>query len=192
MVDLRADDALVVVDVQRDFLPGGAPPCPKATRSCPAINPFTLGRFERARAGWSCSRATGIRPTMSFRAQGGPWPPLRRRNAWRRIRAGAGPAGDGAGGLEGRLRPDAGPIRAEGTELAARLRQRGIKRLFVGGLATDHCVRATVLDALREGSEVWLLARCGALRSMSGRATANAPCGTCSGGRRRTTRHGAD
>lgn len=43
------------------------------------------------------------------------------------------------------------------TELAHWLRQRGVTDLDVGGIATDYCVRATVLDALREGFAVRLL-----------------------------------
>ena len=45
----------------------------------------------------------------------------------------------------------------QGTELAFLLKERGVKRVFVGGLATDYCVRATVLDALKIGFEVVLL-----------------------------------
>ena len=42
----------------------------------------------------------------------------------------------------------------DGTGLVEALRERGIERLLVGGLATDYCVRATALDALRAGFEV--------------------------------------
>jgi nicotinamidase/pyrazinamidase len=45
----------------------------------------------------------------------------------------------------------------EGTDLAERLRSAGVRRLFIGGLATDYCVLNTVRDALREGFAVWLL-----------------------------------
>jgi nicotinamidase/pyrazinamidase len=44
-----------------------------------------------------------------------------------------------------------------GRPLSAVLAERGIRRLYVGGLATDYCVRASVLDALREGLEVVVL-----------------------------------
>ncbi len=45
----------------------------------------------------------------------------------------------------------------QGTDLEARLKREGVKRVFVGGLATDYCVRATALDALACGFEVILL-----------------------------------
>ena len=45
----------------------------------------------------------------------------------------------------------------DGTGLADWLRSRGVDRLLVGGLATDYCVRASVLDARREGFEVVVL-----------------------------------
>jgi nicotinamidase/pyrazinamidase len=46
---------------------------------------------------------------------------------------------------------------ADGRPFAEALKQRGVRRLFVGGLATDYCVKATVLDALRQGFEVVVL-----------------------------------
>jgi nicotinamidase/pyrazinamidase len=46
---------------------------------------------------------------------------------------------------------------AAGRPLAAVLAERGVRRLYVGGLATDYCVRATALDGVREGFEVVVL-----------------------------------
>ena len=45
----------------------------------------------------------------------------------------------------------------EGTDLTQQLREKGVKQVFVGGLATDYCVKNTVLDALKEGFETVLL-----------------------------------
>jgi nicotinamidase/pyrazinamidase len=48
-------------------------------------------------------------------------------------------------------------FQARDVDLAAWLRERGVERVFVAGLATDYCVRATSLDAMREGFAVVLL-----------------------------------
>ncbi len=45
----------------------------------------------------------------------------------------------------------------QGTGLSERLKRGGIRRLFIGGLATDYCVKSTVLDAIREGFETIFL-----------------------------------
>ena len=48
----------------------------------------------------------------------------------------------------------------EGTELSEILREYGVKKIFICGLATDYCVRATALDARKEGFEVVLISDC--------------------------------
>jgi nicotinamidase/pyrazinamidase len=45
----------------------------------------------------------------------------------------------------------------QGTPLATLLEQRGVRHLYVGGLATDYCVRSSTLDALRDGYRVTLI-----------------------------------
>lgn len=154
---LQAGDALVVVDVQRDFLPGGALAVPEGDRVVPALNRY-LEQFEREGLLVVLTRDWHPPDHVSFSVRGGPWPP--------HCVAGT-PGAEFAPGL--RLpasaqlcskasQPDAEAYSGfEGTELAASLRSQGIRRLFVGGLATDYCARATVLDALREGFEVLLL-----------------------------------
>ena len=98
---------------------------------------------------------------ISFKARGGPWPPH---------------CVQGSPGAEfhpGLLVPrDAAIISMgdkasedaysgfQGTDLAARLKKIGADRLFVGGLATDYCVRETTLDALRAGFGVEVLKDC--------------------------------
>jgi len=94
----------------------------------------------------------------SFKAQGGPWPPHCIADT------------QGAGFAPGLKRPAAAAIVSkataaskdaysgfEGTDLDTRLRAQHIKRVLVGGLATDYCVLNTVRDARRLGYEVALL-----------------------------------
>ena len=94
----------------------------------------------------------------SFQVQGGPWPPHCIARS---------PGAEFAPGLQ--LPPDAGLVSKatseapdaysafSGTDLARRLRERGVKRVLAGGLATDYCVLNTVRDALGAGFTVGLL-----------------------------------
>lgn len=156
-VRLRAGDALLVVDVQRDFLPGGALAVPQGERIVPVLLRY-LQRFERTGRAILFTRDWHPPDHVSFQARGGPWP------------AHCVAATPGAGFAPGLDLPASAQVVSkatrseaeaysgfEGTDLAARLRSQGIRRLFVAGLAIDYCVRATVLDALREGFEVLLL-----------------------------------
>ncbi len=150
-------DALVVVDVQNDFLPGGALAVAEGDAVVPALNACIAAFAARGLAVFA-TRDWHPPDHCSFLAQGGPWPP--------HCIAGS----DGAAfapGLE--LPRDAELVSKgadpmcnaysgfQGTDLAERLRARGITRVFVGGLATDYCVRATVLDALAEGFDAVVL-----------------------------------
>ncbi|HJV64078.1 MAG TPA: isochorismatase family protein [Albitalea sp.] len=162
---MRADDgearerrtgesALLVVDVQRDFLPGGALPVRDGDRVIAPLN-RCLARFAHERRPVFLTRDWHPVDHCSFVARGGPWP----------VHCVAGTAGAAfADGLQ--LPPDAVVVSkgclAEvdaysgfgGTDLAQRLRPRGIRRLVVGGVATDYCVLQTVLDARRLEIEV--------------------------------------
>ena len=150
-------DALLIVDVQRDFLPGGALAVPEGDAVIPALNHYI------ARAALTGARVFATRDWhppnhCSFQEQGGPWP--------RHCVAGT-PGAQIAQGLH--LPPDASIVDKatnpqsdaysafSGTALAEGLRECGVRRLAVGGLATDYCVLATVLDGLREGFEVCVL-----------------------------------
>ncbi len=156
-ISLSSDLALVVVDVQVDFCPGGALPVPEGDR---VVEPLrgTIELFRRRGLPIAFTRDWHPPDHISFRSRGGPWP----------VHCVAGTAG---AAFHPRLVVPAGSIvvskatgRDEeaysgfgGTDLAARLRRRGVRRVAVGGLATDYCVKATALDALREGFEVHLL-----------------------------------
>lgn len=155
--ELREGDALIIVDVQRDFLPGGSLAVAEGDAVVPVLNRVIDAFVQR---GLPVFATRDWHPTdhCSFRAQGGPWPPhcvvgtpgaefapaLRLPESTEVISKGARAGAEGYSGFEE-------------TELARRLRERGCRRLFIGGLATDYCVRATALEALREGFEVVIL-----------------------------------
>lgn len=156
----RAGDALLIVDVQNDFLPGGSLAVAGGDAAIAPLNGW-LGRFAPARLPVCATRDWHPADHCSFAAQGGPWPP--------HCVAGT-PGAQFAAALA--LPADAVVISKAttreadaysgfaGTDLHARLQALGVRRLFVGGLATDYCVLNTVLDARRLGYAVVLLVAC--------------------------------
>jgi len=152
-----AGDALIIVDVQNDFLPGGALAVPGGDAVVPALNRYVEG-FDHRGLPVFATRDWHPRAHCSFRERGGPWPP--------HCIAGT-PGAEIAPGLNlpqgARLISKATRAEADaysgfqGTDLASQLRQLHCTRVFIGGLATDYCVRASALDALAEGFEVVVL-----------------------------------
>jgi nicotinamidase/pyrazinamidase len=146
-----AADALLIVDVQRDFCPGGALPVPQGDRIVPAINRL-LGMTRWVTV---ATRDWHPRDHCSFKAQGGIWPshcvadtdgaafhPELRVSKIRHVVSKA-------------VNKDSEAYSGfQGTDLARRLQTRNIRRVFVCGLATDYCVKATALDARRAGLDV--------------------------------------
>lgn len=154
---LSGEDALIIVDVQNDFLPGGSLPVPGGTEVIAPLNAY-IQRFGRHNLPVFATRDWHPPDHCSFRTRGGPWPP----------HCVAGTQG-AAFPLGLRLPLDA-VIVSKGTEperenysgfavaeLRTRLRALGIRKLFVGGLATDYCVLNTVMDGLAQGFGVYLL-----------------------------------
>jgi nicotinamidase/pyrazinamidase len=151
--------ALLLVDVQKDFCPGGALPVPDGDRVIPALN-AVIAKFYKHRRPIYASRDWHPPDTTHFREFGGPWPPhcvaetpgaeirsdLRLPKETTVISKGQNRNDAGYSALEG-LTPD-------GRTLVDDLRRRDISELYVGGLATDYCVRATVLDLRRDGFAV--------------------------------------
>lgn len=153
----QAGDALILVDVQLDFLPGGSLAVPRGDEVVPALNHY-IAVFRRLTFPVVATRDWHPPDHCSFKAQGGPWPP--------HCIAGS----DGARfaplldlPCEARIvskattRDKDAYSGFEGTDLDDWLKRAGIRRVFVGGLATDYCVLNTVRDALRLGYAAFLL-----------------------------------
>ena len=157
---LRAGDALVLVDVQCDFLPGGRLAVPEGDAVVPLLNAW-IDRFAVAGLPIAATRDWHPSDHCSFDKRGGPWPqhcvidtPGAAFAPGLRLPAGTVIVSKGT-------RPDEmGYSAFEGTGLHRQLQQWEVERLFVGGLATDYCVLNTVLAALRLGYEVALLTDC--------------------------------
>src|SRR5437773_7029648 len=154
---LSATDALLLVDVQSDFCPGGALPVPEGDQIVPVLN-LWLKAAQQSGAKIIASRDWHPPDHVSFREQGGPWP------------AHCVQGTSGAAFHPGLKLPKRRRLISKGTRrdreeysaladsrLARELKREGIRRLWIGGLALDVCVRATVLDALRAGFEVHLI-----------------------------------
>jgi nicotinamidase/pyrazinamidase len=154
----RTGDALVVVDVQNDFLPGGALAVPRGDDVVPALNRIAAAFGERGLP-VVASRDWHPADHCSFRSRGGPWPPhCIAGTAGAELSPGLSlPAGAVVVSKAAAADRDAYSA-FEGTDLDDRLRRAGVARVFVGGLATDYCVLQTVLDARRAGYHVVLLA----------------------------------
>jgi nicotinamidase/pyrazinamidase len=155
-------DALIVVDVQNDFCPGGSLAVPQGDAVVPVMNRYMQQATESGMAVFA-SRDWHPRETRHFAEFGGPWPvhcvqntpgaefhpQLRLSPEARIVTTGTSAEDAGYSALEGTL-PD-------GASFPDELRRLGVRRVHVGGLATDYCVRATVLDALAAGFETFLL-----------------------------------
>jgi nicotinamidase/pyrazinamidase len=152
--------ALIVVDVQRDFCPGGALPVKDGNKVVPGINKL-VGEFAARGLPIFFTRDWHPSDHISFKKQGGPWPPhcvqltsgaefhhsLEVPPSAVIISKGDDPNKEAYSGFQG-------------TDLKARLRKLGVKEVFVAGLATDYCVRESALDARQAGFSVAVVEDC--------------------------------
>ena len=148
--------ALLVVDVQNDFCPGGALAVPQGDRVVDPINRL-LAAYAAAHAAVFASRDWHPLGSSHFVGQGGQWPihcvadtpgaafhpQLLLPDGTAVITKGQSPDSDGYSAFDGTL--------PAGETLEAALDERSIDHLTVCGLATDYCVRASVLDARTRG-----------------------------------------
>lgn len=148
--------ALVVVDMQVDFCPGGALPVHEGDKVIPVLNEY-IRKFTAAGAPIIFTRDWHPSDHSSFKSQGGPWPPHCVQNTEGAKFHPSLKIPPGAEIVSKADKKDEAYSFFQGTDLAKRLHERGIKTLFVGGLATDYCVKETILDGLREDFEVYHL-----------------------------------
>lgn len=154
---LSRGDALLIVDVQNDFLPGGSLGVAGGDEVVAPLNAY-IAHFGNARLPVYATRDWHPPGHCSFRESGGPWPS----HCIAGSRGAMFPGSlalpvDAAIVSKATLKDSDAYSSFEGTGLADTLRERQVRRVFVGGLATDYCVLNTVLDALKEGFEVVLL-----------------------------------
>ena len=149
--------ALIVVDVQNDFCPGGALPVKTGDGVVPLFNRY-LEIFEKAAAPVYAGRDWHPKNHKSFKKQRGPWPPhCVQETEGARFHPDLKIPHD-AVIISKAWRPEKDAYSEfEGTNLELSLKRSGVRRLLIGGLATDYCVRGTVLDACRLGFETYLL-----------------------------------
>jgi nicotinamidase/pyrazinamidase len=150
-------DALLIVDVQIDFCPGGALPIDHGDQVVPVIDRWIENFVEQGLPVYA-SRDWHPKDHLSFATEGGQWPPHCIQDT------------PGAAFHPGLQLPESAVIVTKGvrfdqdqnstfdqTGLEMHMRRKGIGRLFVAGLALDVCVLATVMDARRAGLEVLLI-----------------------------------
>jgi len=159
---MQSADALIIIDVQNDFCSGGSLAVTGGDEVVPVLNQY-IEQFTRAKLPIFATRDWHPENTRHFKIHGGLWPPhciQGTKGAEFRadlalpddaviVSAGMAPEEEGYSGFDGRDK--------NGVGLADLLRARGVERVFVGGLATDYCVKETVMDALRHGFKAVLL-----------------------------------
>ncbi len=150
----QSTDSLLVIDVQRDFLPGGSLAVPEGDAVLPVINDL-MRRFRDAGQPIFATRDWHPDGHCSFHEQGGPWPVhCVQRSAGAEF-ADELEMGDDVIVVSKDTEVDRNTYDGfEDTDLAEQLRSHKIGRIVVTGLATDYCVLNTVLAALRNGFEV--------------------------------------
>jgi len=153
-IEIQETDALIMVDVQNDFCAGGALEVPEGDQVVEPLNRIS-GKFALVVA----TQDWHPPDHCSFQAQGGLWPPhcvagtvgadfhpdLDVSRVALHVKKATQPEREAYSDFEGE------------PHLVEEFQRRGIKRVFVGGLATEYCVKATTLDALKYGFEAVVL-----------------------------------
>jgi nicotinamidase/pyrazinamidase len=161
--------ALLIVDVQLDFCPGGALPVPEGDLVIPVLNRYIKLFWDR---GSPIFASRDWHPEMSqhFQTGGGDWPvhcvqgsPGAQLHPNLRLPEGTIVISKGTTSWDNGYSA-LGGVTENGTPLTMLLRRMALDKLYLGGLATDYCVKESALEALREGFSVTLL--CDAMRAV--------------------------
>lgn len=157
-LNLNNKDVLIVADMQKDFLPGGALPVKDGDQLIPVINDY-IAIFKPAKAKIVASKDWHPANHISFVQQGGPWPP-------HCVQGSEGATFH----LDLKIPDDVYVVSKatdpkkeaysvfDGTGLTEKLESWGVRRVFISGLATDYCIVNSALDARKLGLEVVVLA----------------------------------
>ena len=156
-VIITNNSAIIAVDIQNDFCPGGALPVPDGDAVVYSMNLY-ITKFSKMGLPVYFTRDWHPQNHISFKTNGGIWPEHCVQETYGAelhkkllipsraviISKGISPDNEGYSGFEE-------------TDLDKRLKAKNIRQLFIGGLATDYCVKSTVLDALHAGFDVVFL-----------------------------------
>lgn len=157
-LQLQPGDVLLVTDIQNDFLPGGRLAVAGGDEVIPLLNRY-IEAFVAQGLPVYATRDWHPPGHCSFHEQGGPWPV-------HCVQDTPGAAFSDALKLpsdttvisKASLQDEEAYSSFQGTDLDSRLRDEGIRRVFIGGLTTDYCVLNSVQDARRLGYDVFVLA----------------------------------
>ena len=148
---------LLVTDIQNDFCPGGALAVPGGDAIIPIINDY-IRLFHGRKLSVIASRDWHPHGHASFKEQGGPWPIHCVQGSWGSQFHRELQLAPGVTIISKATDPKREAYSAfENTSLEEKLRDLGTETLFITGIATDYCVKATVLDSLRLGFKTTIL-----------------------------------
>ena len=159
---IKANSALLVVDMQNDFLPGGALSVAEGDEIIPRVNEY-VHLFEEHPHPIFFTRDWHPRETIHFKAQGGPWPPHCIQGTWGAafhpdvhipataiiLSKGMDPHEDAYSAFHGRDE--------QGRYLEELLNEYSVEHVYIAGLALDYCVKWSSLDAQSKGFEMYPL-----------------------------------
>lgn len=159
---MKHKKALLIVDVQNDFCPGGALGVPEGDCVVPVLNQW-ISMFRRKNCPIFVSRDWHLIHSQHFKAYGGEWPSHCIQNTPGAefhpdlnipkevciISKGINPDDEGYSALKG--------IDQKDQDLLSILQKESISTLYIGGLATDYCVKHSAIDAVQAGIETYVI-----------------------------------